>query len=195
MPIQRFNSALKKLQKLAKNPEIDIWTMDEVHFQQHGSRARMWIPPEQRDPIVFHYPTRKSVGYYGAIRIRDGKFIWQQERNRFCGDSFLAFLKDLYRVAVRSGRKVILVADNARYHHAKSINPWLRKVSKHLIIEFLPPYSPELNPTERIWKLARRKATHNCYFPSLDDLSLSVERVFDLWKRGNDTLRKLCAIY
>jgi transposase len=155
----------------------------------------MWIPPEQRDPIVFHHPTRESMGYYGAVRLRDGKFIWRQERDKFCGDSFLVFLKDVYRVALRSGRKVVLVADNARYHHAKSLKPWLSKVSKHLIIEFLPSYSPELNPTERIWKLARRKATHNCYFSSLDDLSLSVEHIFNLWRKGNETLRKLCAIY
>jgi transposase len=155
----------------------------------------MWIPPEQRDPIVFHHPTRESMGYYGAVRLRDGKFIWRQERDKFCGDSFLVFLKDVYRASVHSGRKVVLVADNARYHHAKTLKPWLSKVSKYLSIEFLPPYSPELNPTERIWKLARRKATHNCYFSSLDDLALSVESTFNLWKKGNDTLRKLCAIF
>lgn len=195
MPTRRFNGFLKKLQNLAGNPKVDLWTMDEVHFQQHGSRSRMWIPPEQRDPIVFHHPTRESMGYYGAVRLRDGKFIWRQERENFCGDSFLVFLKDVYRASVRSGRKVVLVADNARYHHAKSLKPWLRKVSKYLSIEFLPPYSPELNPTERIWKLARRKATHNCYFSSLDDLALSVESTFNLWKKGNDTLRKLCAIF
>jgi len=36
--------------------------MDEVHFQQHGSRCRMWVPPETKDPVLLHQPTRKSVG-------------------------------------------------------------------------------------------------------------------------------------
>src|SRR5882757_796040 len=42
---------------------VDLWALDEVHFQQQGSRCRMWIPPEIRDPVVYHHPTRKSVGY------------------------------------------------------------------------------------------------------------------------------------
>jgi hypothetical protein len=41
--------------------------MDEVHFQQHGSRCRMWIAPEIKDPVLLHHPTRKSVGYFGAV--------------------------------------------------------------------------------------------------------------------------------
>ncbi len=45
---------------------VDLWALDEVHFQQQGSRCRMWIPPETKDPIVYHHPTRKSVGYFAA---------------------------------------------------------------------------------------------------------------------------------
>ncbi len=37
---------LPKLRRLAKSEEVDLRAMDEVHFQQHGSRCRMWIPPE-----------------------------------------------------------------------------------------------------------------------------------------------------
>jgi len=56
--------------------------MDEVHFQQHGSRCRMWIPPEVKDPVLLHHPTRKSMGYFGAVRLRDGKFVFAQEGRR-----------------------------------------------------------------------------------------------------------------
>lgn len=58
----------------------------------------------------------------------------------------------------------------------------------------LPPYSPELNPIERIWKLTRRMAVHNRYFPSLESVVETVESVFNIWTFGNDTLTKLCAI-
>jgi hypothetical protein len=34
-----------------KDPAVDLWAIDEVHFQQHGSRCQMWIPPETKDPV------------------------------------------------------------------------------------------------------------------------------------------------
>ena len=43
----------------------------------------MWVPPEVKDPVLQHHPTRKSVGYFGAVRLRDGKFIFARELNRF----------------------------------------------------------------------------------------------------------------
>jgi len=41
---------------------VELWALDEVYFQQHGSRCLMWIPPEVRDPVSLHHPTRKQVG-------------------------------------------------------------------------------------------------------------------------------------
>src|SRR6516225_8613740 len=41
----------------------------QVHFQQYGSGCRMWVPVEVKDPVLEHHPTRKSVGYFGAVRI------------------------------------------------------------------------------------------------------------------------------
>ena len=43
----------------------------------------MWVPPEVKDPVLPHHPTRKSVAYFGAVRLRDGKFIFARELNRF----------------------------------------------------------------------------------------------------------------
>ena len=99
------------------NPKIDLWATDEVHFQQHGSRCRMWVAPEDSDPIVLHEPTRKSVGYFGAVRLRDGKFIYRREEEKFNAETFLAFLKQLRKASSHSGKKVCVITDNARYHH------------------------------------------------------------------------------
>src|SRR6185436_13798403 len=85
----------KKLKRLVKDPDVDLWAQDEVHFQQHGSRCRMWIAPETIDPVVLHQPTRKSVGYFGAIRLRDGKLVYRREDHKFNAETFLAFLKQL----------------------------------------------------------------------------------------------------
>jgi hypothetical protein len=57
--------------------------MDEVRFQQYGSRCRLGVPPEVKDPVLLHHPTRKSVGYFGAVRLRDGKFLFAREADRF----------------------------------------------------------------------------------------------------------------
>jgi transposase len=58
----------------------------------------------------------------------------------------------------------------------------------------LPPYSPELNPIERIWKLTRRLCLHNRYFSQLDEVTRAVETEFANWIKPNNTLRRLCAI-
>ena len=58
------------------------------------------------DPVVFHQPTRKSVGYFGAVRFRDGKFTYHREDQKFNAQTFLVFLKQLKHTACRSGRRV-----------------------------------------------------------------------------------------
>ena len=68
-----------------QDDRVDLWATDEVHFQQHASRCRMWSPPEIKDPVLLHAPTRKSVGYFGAVRLRDGRFVFRLETGEFNG--------------------------------------------------------------------------------------------------------------
>ena len=154
----------------------------------------MWIPPEDKDPILLHHPTRQSVGYFGAVRLRDGQFVHQREQVRFNADTFLSFLKRLRQASSRAGRRVVVILDNASYHHGRLHKPWREQASRDFALLFLPPYSPQLNPIERVWKLTRRLATHNQYFERLEGISHCVEGQFDRWRNGNETLRKLCAI-
>jgi hypothetical protein len=86
---------------------VDLWALDEVHFQQQGSRCRMWIPPETKDHIVYHHPTRKSVGYFAAVRLRDGQFLFRRETGRFNGETFWEFLKVFREVSAVPGRRVL----------------------------------------------------------------------------------------
>jgi hypothetical protein len=103
----------KKLHALAADPSVDLWAMDEVHFQQYGSRCRMWVPPEVKDPVLLHHPTRQSVGYFGAVRLRDGKFVFSRETNRFDAQTTWSFLDLLRQRSRRAGRAVVLIIDNA----------------------------------------------------------------------------------
>lgn len=154
----------------------------------------MWIPPETKDPVLLHHPTRKSVGYFGAVRLRDGKFVFQREEKSFDGQTFFGFLKNLRRASCHSGRRVVVLLDKASYHRAGLHKAWRDQAMPHFSVEFLPSYSPELNPIERVWKLTRRQATHNRYFSTLQEVVGEVENTFHRWQYGNETLRRLCAI-
>ncbi len=88
---------------------MDLWATDEVHFQQHGSRCQMWISPETKDPVLLHAPTRYSVGYFGAVRLRDGKFFFSREVGKFNGLTFFAFIRTLRRTSIRTDRRVVVI--------------------------------------------------------------------------------------
>src|SRR5208283_651700 len=193
MPIPRNKGNIKKLHEFARSEDVDLWAIDEVHFQLHGSRCRMWVPPEMKDPVVHHHPTRKSIGYFGAVRLRDGKFMFHRGE-KFNAETFFLFVRDLRSVSCHAGRRVKIILDNASYHHAKLHELWRQKSRDRFMMNYLPPYSPELNPIERVWKLVRRIATHNQYFSSLEEITRAVECTFVRWHKGNGTLRRLCAI-
>ena len=177
---------------MGKNPKIDIWFEDECHFQQHGSRCIMWVPPEDIDPVVLHAPTRKSVAVFGAVRNTDG-YLATSLADTFDAATFLSFLKQILRHQ-RNGVLTVIVLDNARYHHARLLTPWLEEHQSLIRLDFLPPYSPELNPIERVWKLTRTMCTHNRYFQHLNDLIQVISNQFVAWRKPNDALYRLCAI-
>src|ERR1700692_424359 len=121
-----------------KDPAVDLWAIDEVHFQQHGSRCQMWIPPETKDPVLLPAPTRRSVGYFGAVRLRDGKFLFCRETGKFNGATFFAFMKNLRRNSIRTGRRVVVITDNAKYHHALLHRPWREEHLLDFTLDYLP---------------------------------------------------------
>lgn len=89
---------------------------------------------------------------------------------------------------------MILVLDNACYHHSVLLRPFLRQHAPYLRLLFLPPYSPQLASIERVWKLTRHLATHNRYFATLGEVVHAVNTCLDRWRRPNEVLRCLCCI-
>ncbi len=153
----------------------------------------MWIPPVVRDPVTQHHPTRKQIGYFGAVRLSDGRFFYQRETGNFNAQTCWTFLRSLRRAGRSNQRRTVVILDNAKFHHARLHKQWREKMTPGFELSVLPPYSPELNPIERVWKLTRRLCLHNRYFADLDDLTHDVEQQFKQWHRGNETLRRLCA--
>ncbi len=129
---------------------------------------------------------------FGAVSLETGKFAFSLCET-FDAKTFEAFLKLLLRRRTR-GRCMVIVLDNARYHHARLLGPLLLRYRKVMELLFLPPYSPQLAPIERVWKLTRRLATHNQYFATLDGVLAAVKSCFNGWLRPNTVLKRLCGI-
>ena len=72
-----------------------------------------------------------------------------------------------------------MIQDNASYH--KDIDVWNRfKSNRHWLEGHqVPPYAPELNPTERLWQHTRKTGTHNRFFACKDALVATLTRVFE----------------
>ena len=110
------------------------------------------------------------------------------------GETFWQFLKAFQRASAVEGRRVIAISDNAQYHRSRLHLTWRNDQAPGFALDFLPPYSPQLNPIERVWKLARRLCLHNRYFGFLESVAEAVEEQFADWTKPNEALRRLCAI-
>lgn len=121
------------------------------------------------------------------------------ESEKFNAETFRLFLEKLLleaevgQKADGKKKKILLVLDNAKYHHAKILQPWLEEVSNVLELFFLPPYSPDLNPIEMLWKKTRRNVTHNRFFESLQTLCYDLKMYWGQFAKPNDELMKLSA--
>ncbi len=89
------------------------------------------------------------------------------------------------------GRKVVMVLDNVMYHHAKRLKPILARYSHRIELVFLPPYSPDLNPMERIWWYMRKKITHNRYVETMEARIEAFHRLMENFAEENQLGKNL----
>ena len=118
---------------------------------------------------------RKSVKIFGAIELCKARFHYRQD-TVFNASTYFAFLEQLARSYRRQG--ALLIQDNATYHKDGDVWAWFDANRHWLEVHQLPPYSPELNPTERLWRYTRQTGTHNRYFPDEKELTGTLSRVF-----------------
>jgi putative transposase len=70
-----------------------------------------------------------------------------------------------------------MILDNVKFHHAKRLKPILERYKHRIELIFLPPYSPDLNPVERVWWLMRKEITHNRWVKSMEERI----HIFEQW--------------
>ena len=99
-----------------------------------------------------------------------------------------ALLKEI-RKEYPDWKEIVIIKDNAKYHHAESV--WALAQELNITIVFLPPYCPNLNLIERVWKFMKSKFK-NKYYPTFKDFYTAIcEFCADFEKYKEDILALL----
>ena len=123
---------------------------------------------------------------FGCVDIFSARFLYHQDEV-FNADTYLAFLETLAKEY--HGQRVYYIQDNASYHKDKDVWSWFSDNRKWLEVTNLPPYSPELNAQEPLWKYTRKSGTHNKCFNSQGELLEVLEKVFHNVQKNPDEIR------
>ena len=68
--------------------------------------------------------------------------------------------------------------DNTRYHQAKILQPWLESLERRVMLLFLPPYAPHLNPIESLWGVIHKWVTQNRHYATFNQFTEAILRFF-----------------
>lgn len=155
---QAFIEFYNKLKRQAGATE-PIYFLDSTHPAHQTQLHYGWILRGQRKAIA---TTSKQlrVNLIGGICLKSHRVIYQQA-DRVNADSIAAFLVALRRRHPEKC-KIHVIWDNAGYHHDKRIKAFAKDLAIEL--HYLPPYSPNLNQIERLWKLMRECVMYNKYY-------------------------------
>jgi hypothetical protein len=122
---------------------------------------------------------------FGAWRYGHGQFRhYTQPRGTHWGCRVL--LQQLVRRAKRTGRRIILVMDQGKPHHAKALHHDLQNVKEHVQVFWLPHYCPDLNLIERLWKHLKHSRLANVLFRQFQAFREHVDKVLNDFARNPD---------
>ncbi len=124
---------------------------------------------------------RNTAHLFATVELHDADFsYWFADV--FNGVTFWAFLRHL--VTKYRGRKVFLIIDNAPHHNLPPDGKeWLAENRHRIELCRLPPYSPELNPMEPVWKVTRKMTTHNRFYATTDERDAALRKTFAAFRR------------
>ncbi len=113
------------------------------------------------------YGKHEGVKLIGIVNYETGN-VYCREEEKYDAEVFLDFLKDI--LALYPTGKIVMILDNARIHHAKLLKPFLQENENRLQLEFLPPYSPQLNLIEGLWRWLKSSVINNVFFSSVKEM-------------------------
>ena len=134
------------IEQRAKAEGAEIHWGDETSVVNTDVRGRSYAPAG-KTPVTFAVGgTRQKLSMIATVT-NQGKTRWMIIDEAFNSDRLIEFLDALIKDA---GRKVFLILDNLRVHHSKPVKAWVAERKDKIELFYLPSYSPELNPEERL---------------------------------------------
>lgn len=150
--------------KLKKNDEI--YFIDSTHPQHNTLPAYGWIlKGKKNDKFVKTNSGRTRINLNGALNLKSHQAVVLNEKTI----NHKATIKLFKRLLTRHEKgKIYIILDNASHHHAKEVKSWLKK-HRRIKLLFLPPYSPNLNLIERLWRFYHQRIMWNHYFETFKE--------------------------
>lgn len=166
----------------------EIVAIDETSFQLKENYKRIWFLKGEKPKGAFFWSNKKLIAF-GALTSSSGFYYdFYVAQNSL---TFSFFLKDLFDW-LKPNKKYVFILDNAGYHKTDVVKSIMEKQNKRIAVEYLPPYSPELNPIETCWKVTKNNVTKSQYFKTLDEMQ---EKLENFWKEhifNQQFMRYLC---
>lgn len=159
----QFIEHYTKLKEDAGNKEV-IYFSDSTHPQHQTHLAYGWILKGERKNIATT-ARQKRVNYIGAVTLNGHKIVYNQVE-KVDGANIKNFMNALRR-RHPNNEKIHMIWDNASYHRSKEVKSEAERLN--IKLHYLPPYSPNLNPIERLWKVMHEHVSYNTYYEKFSD--------------------------
>ncbi len=160
--------------KTSLNNDEPLLFMDAVHPTQATKITAGWIR-KGVDKSIETTGSRTRLNIVGAIRLGRLSETVVDRYDTVNGDSIVEFFNKT-RAYYSSSRTIHLVLDGAGYHRSSKVIEEAEKLD--IKLHYLPPYSPNLNPIERLWKVMNKYARNNHYFSKPKEFRESIDQFF-----------------
>jgi transposase len=169
-----------------KGEDDPVYFMDAVHPQHNPVIACGWIKRGE-DREVRSNTGRRRVNINGAIDLERLEPVVRFD-DTINTDSTIALFEQLEQVNL-AATWIYVICDNARYYRSKAVKAYLK--TSRIKLVFLPPYAPNLNLIERLWKFFKKKVLCNRYYESFDEFRTACEEFFRNPRTYHRELRSL----
>ena len=153
-----------RLKESYPTAKIELWCEDEHRLGLKPIVRKVWSPIGQR-PVVKVHQRYEWTYLYAFARPNSGEVHWLILPTVNAEVFSLALEHFAREVGAGTKKRILLVLDNAGWHTAKR----KLRVPEGIHLEFLPPHSPELQPSERLWPLSD-EAVANRYFEAIEEI-------------------------
>jgi len=174
---------------LAETPDDEaVFFTDAVHPQHNTKATHGWIRKGQ-EHFVPTNSGRSRMNINGAINAHCPEEVVVVEADWINGDAVIALYQKLLD-KYPDKTKLYVISDNASYNFGEKVSDWLAQNPRIEQI-FLPPYSPNLNLIERLWKFMRKKVINIKFYPKFKEFRRAILDFFENIEQYKDELRSL----